>query len=384
MSSDPPPLRVVIVNHGGDFAASADSDAVLAQLRTLTDWAEALATAGADVTVVQGAHRDERLSRRRVDYRLLAGPFTPYLSRRRIPFRLHRVVARLAPDVVHLNGLLYGLQARFLRRALPPGTALVMQHHGEPPDRGLAAIVQRWGLRAADGFFFTATEMAEPWRARGLVRRHQPVFPIPEGSSRLRPMERQAARAHTGMTGDPIFLWAANLDPNKDPITILEAFEAVLQDLPKARLYMAWRRGSLLAEVQRRLAESPILAGAVELLGTLPYERLEPIFNSADFLLQGSNRESCGFAIADALACGTVPIVTDIPAFRALTANGSHGALFPPGDPAALRQAILTVTRRPLPPQRQAARKHFERHLNFPSIAQQATRAYRQLRIPHL
>ena len=32
---------------------------------------------------------------------------------------------------MHLNGLVYALQAYHLRRLLPPGSALLLQHHGE-------------------------------------------------------------------------------------------------------------------------------------------------------------------------------------------------------------------------------------------------------------
>ena len=373
-------MRVVLVNYGGDFAADAEPERVLDELRSLSDWAIALRDAGVDVAVAQGFHRAARVRRDGIDYRFIGGRFTPSLSRKRIPWRLHRAVRRLEPDVVHLNGLHYGLQARALRQALPATARLVLQHHGERPDEGVAAHLQRWGLRAADGFFFTSLEMAEPWRQRRLIPDTRAVFGIMEGSSRFRLMDRAAAREISGLAGDPVFLWAANLDANKDPLTVLDGFESVVDDLPDARLYMTWRVDGLLPQVRRRLAESSRLGGRVELLGTLPYERMEQYFNSADFLLQGSHREGSGYAVADALACGTVPVVTDIASFRFMTSDGSIGALWTPGDAAALRRAILAATARPLAAQRQAARDLFEKHLSLPIIGRQAARAYRRLR----
>ncbi|MEM7353960.1 MAG: glycosyltransferase family 4 protein [Acidobacteriota bacterium] len=372
-------MRVVLVNYGGDFAADAEPEAVLDELRSVEDWAGALRKAGADVVVVQGFHREARCQRAGIDYRFVAGRFSPRLSRKRIPWRLHRVVRRLAPDVVHLNGLLYGLQARALGRSLPRATRLVLQHHGERPDEGLAAHVQRWGLRAADGFFFTSPEMAEPWRARGLIPESRPVFGIMEGSSRFLRMERSAARESTGLTGDPIYLWAANLDANKDPMTVLDGFERSLAELPAARLYLTWRLGNLRPQVEQRIAASAQLRNAVQLLGPKPYAEMEPLYNSADFLLQGSHREGSGYAVADALACGTIPVVTDIASFRFMTAQGVVGALWPPGDATALHQAILRLAAQPRPAQRQAARNLFERHLSLPVIGRQAVDAYRQL-----
>lgn len=372
-------MRLVIVNYGGDFAAGTEPETVLDGLRGLTGWAEAVRDAGAEVTVVQGFDRDGHLRHAGVDYVFVAGRFSPGMSRRRLPFRLHRTVGRLEPEVVHLNGLLYAHQARLLRRRLPDVCPLVLQHHGEPPDRGLAKVLQRWGLVAADGFFFTGLETATPWRERGLLRPRQRVFEIMEGSSRFSLRDLTAARAATGLTGDPIFLWAGNLDANKDPLTVLSGFERVLSELPGARLYMAYRHHPLLGDVRRRIADRP-LRDAVELIGAVAYERMEDLFNSADFFLQGSHKEGSGFALADALACGTVPVVTDIPSFRFMTTGGSTGRLWPPGDGEALAVAILKLSRQPIGPQRRAARVQFERLLSFEAIGRQAVAAYRALR----
>ncbi len=378
-------MRVVIINYGADFAPETEPEATLDGLRGLTGWAQAVHDAGAEVTVVQGAGRAGRVRRAGVDYVFVAGPFAPRLSRRRIPFRLHRVVRRLEPEAVHLNGLLYAHQARFLRRLLPAGCPLVVQHHGEAPDRGMARTLQRWGLAAADGFFFTGRETAAPWREDGLIRPWQRVFEIMEGSSHFQPADRATARAATGLSGRPVFLWAGNLDANKDPLTVLSGFERALPEMPEARLYMAYRSDPLLGEVRRRIASSPLLRDAVELLGTVAYERMEGYFNSADFLLQGSHKEGSGFALADALACGTVPVVTDIAPFRFMTAAADSGracgALWPPGDAEALSSAILELARRPVKPQHQAARALFEHRLSFEAIGRQAARAYRELRV---
>ncbi len=371
-------MRVVIVNYGGDFVAGQEPETVLDGLRGLTGWVEAVRDAGAEVTVVQGFHRDARVRREGTDYIFVAGRFTPRMSRRRVPFGLHRAVARLEPEVVHLNGLLYAHQARFLRRRLPRGCPLVLQHHGEPPDRGWARWVQRWGLAAADGFFFTGRDTAAPWRR--LIRPGQRVFEIMEGSSSFAVAERTDARAASGLAGQPVFFWAGNLDANEDPLAVLSGFELALEELPGARLYMAYRFAPLLTEVRERIAASQRLRNAVELIGTVDYERMEVYYNSADFFLQGSHKEGSGFALADALACGAVPVVTDIPSFRFMTASGDVGALWPPGDVQALTSAIFELAGRPIEPQRRAARELFEQRLSFDVIGQQAFDAYHELR----
>jgi glycosyltransferase involved in cell wall biosynthesis len=181
------------------------------------------------------------------------------------------------------------------------------------------------------------------------------------------------------MTGDPILFWAGNLDANKDPLTILHGFELALAQLPAARLYMAFRFADLLPAVQARLAQRPALAGAVKLLGALARADIEAHFNSADFFVQGSHHESTGYALLDALACGAVPIVTDIPSFRVLTANGALGALWPPGDAHAFAAALVACAQQPLAPQIAAVREFFEAHLSVPAVGRQALTIYQSL-----
>lgn len=103
---------------------------------------------------------------------------------------------------------------------------------------------------------------------------------------------------------------------------------------------------------------------------------MEAIYNSADFLLQASRREYSGVAVLDAMVCGTVPIVTDIPSFRAMTDGGRFGRLFPVGDAEALARAALDVPRDEIPALSAAVRRHFEGRLSFAAAARRLDEIY--------
>lgn len=371
------PLRVVLLNfaHGAEFATP---EAVLEEYRSLTGWARGLVSAGAEVTVIQGFSREARLEIDGVEYRFAAGAYAPSLPWWRIPWSALRVLETLDPDVVHLNGLIYAVSARAIRRSLGTGVALVAQHHAEPPFTAISGSIQRWGLGAVDGFFFTGRDMAQPWRDAGRIASKQSVYEILEGSSLFRGADQAAARAATGLEGAPTFFWSGNLDRNKDPLTVLQGFELLREDLPDARLYMAYRHSSLLAEVADRIRSSESLSRSVKLLGSLPYAELEPYLSAADIFLQGSHREGSGYALVDALACGLVPAVTDIASFRFIT-GGSCGELWAPGDAHQLRAAVLRIMSGSLEAQREAARARFVRSLSFEAIGKQALAAYSEL-----
>ena len=371
-------MRVVLINYGhhADLGSAA---ALLDRYRTLTGWAQGLTAAGAQVVVVQGFRHDEMIRRDGIEYEFVAGRFVPQLARWRIPYRLHRRIRAHQPDIVHLNDVRYPVQARALRRSLPEHCVLVMQHHAGNPSTGAVGMVQRWGLGVVDGFIFTGLETAEPWRKNGMIRPRQRILPIMEGSSHFRMMERENARAVTGLKGDPVFFWAGHLNSNKDPLTVLDGFAGALNEHPGARLYMAFVGEELLSRVRARIRADSTLAQAVELLGAIAYGQIELYFNSADYFVLGSHHEGSGYALVDALACGVVPIVTDIPSYRFMTDDGAFGALWPCGDAAALTAAIGKVLSCSLEAERRAVRAFFERHLSFAAIGRAAYSGFAEL-----
>ncbi len=370
-------MRVALVNYG-HFADHESGKQVLDAFRTLTGWATGLKQAGVDVRVFQGFSRDEKISRAGVDYELVAGRFAPQLPRWRLPLRLHRRLLRFRPDVVHVNCLLYALQSLDLRRRLPVGSVLIQQHHAEVPSRGIWRRFERAATVRSDAVFFTGRGLAEPWidfPSAG-ASRYPTVYELAEGSSTLRLLDRHEARRQSGMAGNPVFFWAGNLDSNKDPLTVLHAFGRLRRRRPEARLYMAFRHASLLPEVERFLAADTGLSSSVELLGAVTYDELEPLFNSADFFLQGSHREGSGYAVLDALACGAYPIITDLPSFRFLTEDGKYGRLWAVGDANALHEALIAETSGPRTWTRRELRRYFDQRLSFSAIGRQAKDAY--------
>jgi glycosyltransferase involved in cell wall biosynthesis len=283
------------------------------------------------------------------------------------------------PLIVHVNGLLFPMPTLLLHALLPRPRLLIAQHHAEIPWRTWRAPLQRLGLRPVDAFLFTNRELAQPWLAQGIVPSLAKVYEVMEISSLLQPQPRPAARATTHMTGKPILFWAGNLNPNKDPLTVLKGFEQVLAHHPQARLYMAYREADLYEPVAAAIAGSARLGSAVTLLGSISYPQMGAYFNSADLFVQGSYREGSGIALLDALACGVVPVVTDIPSFRTITQNGAVGSLWPPGDAQAFAQALLRTLAHPLASQSALARQLFESHWSFDVIAQRLLAIYRRV-----
>jgi glycosyltransferase involved in cell wall biosynthesis len=179
-------------------------------------------------------------------------------------------------------------------------------------------------------------------------------------------------------------VWVGHLDRNKDPLTVLDGFARAAGELPKAVLTLVFRGDALRDAVEARLAAQPVLAGRVVLRGTVPASEMAAVLGAADVFVLGSRKEGSGYALLEAMACGAVPVVTDIPAHRALLGGGAVGLgptapplLWPVGDAEAFARTLVDVARRPLPPLSAAVRAFFERELSWPAVGRRALAAYR-------
>jgi glycosyltransferase involved in cell wall biosynthesis len=171
------------------------------------------------------------------------------------------------------------------------------------------------------------------------------------------------------MYGDPVFVWNARLHNDKDPLTALRGFARIRTQWPGARLYMIYLSSEMLSEVRDTL-DALQLGGAVEMKGRIPHHNVEQFLNSADFIIQSSWREVAGYSVVEAMACGVIPIVTDIPSFRAMTDNGSHGVLFPVGNYELLADRVLALGQNALQALSSQVRAQFIRSLSYDAMAQ--------------
>jgi glycosyltransferase involved in cell wall biosynthesis len=370
-------MHIVIVNYPFDPQAQTP-EALLDRYEVLAGWADAVTAQGARVTVVQRFSLDAALVHRGVNYQFVRDGADSGLRFWQIPRRVHAAAAAARPDVVHLHGQIFPSQTRALRRSLLAATRLLVQHHaGDPPSPegwlGLPRLgLARWGLAAADGFLFTSECLAAPWRAAGIISPGQPVYPVLEASTSLRPLEPGVTPAR--LRGDPALLWVGRLHPVKDPLTVLDGFAHALPQIPGAVLSLIYGSDDLLRVVRDRVAQ-PDLAGRVDLIGPVAHAELPSFFAAADLFVLGSRREGAGFALIEALACGLAPVITDIPAFRAVT-GGVVGALWTPGDARACARALVGVAHGNRTAQRAAARARFETALSWEVVGRAAMATY--------
>ncbi|WP_345800394.1 glycosyltransferase family 4 protein [Microbacterium sp. AZCO] len=94
------------------------------------------------------------------------------------------------------------------------------------------------------------------------------------------------------------------------------------------------------ADLVGELAHAAGLAERVRMPGALARDGLEGAYRDADLLVAPSLVESYGMAIADALGRGIPVIASDVGGIPEAVAPSGAAVLVPPGDPAALRDAL--------------------------------------------
>lgn len=260
-----------------------------------------------------------------------------------------REVFRIGPDVIHYQTISYPINyAWYAREAKKRGVPLVaQQHHGGAfPRRFWDAAAQRYGLRTGDMAIFQTEEVRESYLDHYKLDAARTTV-IPVGyNERFQQSDKTLVREKTGLSGNPVILWVAYLHQRKDPLTLVEAFDRITDRFPDARLYMIGS-GDLEDTLTQRISVRSELKERVKLLGFIHNQNLPDYMNAADIYVLCSHAEAWGITILEAMACGNVPVVTDLAPSREMTDNGRYGLLFPPGNVCALENHLTKLLTNP-------------------------------------
>jgi len=292
----------------------------------------------------------------------------PKKFNRRWPWKMHRLIRSLKPDIVIVHGLHYPLQTIQLRLQLPSHVKIIAQHHAEKPFTGVKKYIQHLASHCVDAYLFASRKMGEDWVARGNIQSARKIHEVMEVSSAFKPMDRAQARLKTNVQGDPIFIWVGRLNRNKDPLTVVNAFLRFCDYQPSARLIMIYQTHEILAKLEIILKHEK--GQQVQLVGSIVHEDMVSWYNSADFVISTSHYEGSGTAVCEAMSCGCIPILSDIDSFRAITGEFRCGLSFQAGDEEGLLEKLLLATQLNRMEECKKTIERFKQALSFEAIAE--------------
>ncbi|MBN8675681.1 MAG: glycosyltransferase family 4 protein [Chitinophagales bacterium] len=292
----------------------------------------------ASVTLIKHLAYDGVYHRNEIHYRF----FRRRNSFWQIPFSTHRFLRNEKPDIVLVQGFIYPLQVIALRFAVGSNCKIILQHRAEVPFRR-KRIFQQWADKFVNAYFFTAMEQADEWIRAGVIKDRNKCFEIPAATTRFSKKNKLFCREKLGMGDDIIFLWAGRLNANKDPLTVLAAFEKYIRSDQGAKLYMIYQEDDMLEMTREKINASTELRNNVMLIGKVAHEEMELWYSAADYIISASHREGGSYVVMEAMACGCVPIVSTIPASIKMIEKGRVGFYFEAGSSDDLYRVLLSL-----------------------------------------
>lgn len=289
----------------------------------------------------------------------------------RFPFGINKAIAAQKPDMVIVHGMRSPLQVLLLRLALGKKTLIVVQDHGGGYFSSQWKIwLQKCADRVIDAYFFTAAKQAEVALQQRIIGDKNKVKEVMEVSSVFKPGSKKISRNITGVTGDHTYIWVGHLNLNKDPMLAVKAFSEFVKDGKDAMLYMIFQSETLLPEIKEWLAMHEATAKRIHLVGKVPHEQLQHWYNSCDFIISTSQFEAGGVSVCEAMSCGCIPVLSNIPSFVAMTEN-QCGIIFDVGECRSLLLALYKSIIINKESERKKTLQRFELHLSFKAIARQ-------------
>jgi glycosyltransferase involved in cell wall biosynthesis len=159
-----------------------------------------------------------------------------------------------------------------------------------------------------------------------------------------------AFREAHGLSGGLIG-FAGRFAEQKGLHVLLQAFDTVRQRLPEAKLVIAGEYRNVVGEnyYERLRPQVEALGDSIVLLGHQEGQALADFYAACDVLTLPSINpmESFGIVQVEAMLCGTPVVASDIPGCRQAVRLTGMGRVTPPGDSAALAEALLAVLEDP-------------------------------------
>lgn len=155
--------------------------------------------------------------------------------------------------------------------------------------------------------------------------------------------ERQALRGELGLPEGPLVVFTGRFVPAKGLDVLLNAWPAVRERVPEARLLLVGDgelRGALEQQAAALgLGDAVIFAGG--------HDDPAPFLRAADLFVLPSRAEGMPVALLEAMACGLPAVATRVGGSEELIADGESGRLVASESPAALAAALGELLRRP-------------------------------------
>lgn len=300
--------------------------------------------------------------------------------------RLRKVLRRNQPDVIHAWMYHANLVTSLAMTGLHTPVIWGIHHSlsdlaSEKRKTRVVIHANAWLSRSPTRIRYVSVLAAEQHKRFGFSARHALVIPNGYDTDKLKPdaAARTRVRRELGIEPDALAIgMIARVHPTKDHANFLEAAAHFLPGHPGTVFVLVGEGAS---------GDNPPLLASIERLGLRPHVRLcgkradiAELNSAFDIATLSSRGEAFPNAVAEAMACGTPCVATDVG--DASLIIGETGVVVPPRDAAALSQGWARLADMP-PSERQAlgsrARERIVECFARQAIARRFVELYQEL-----
>lgn len=138
-----------------------------------------------------------------------------------------------------------------------------------------------------------------------------------------------------------IIVSSRNFEPVYNIHVLIDAIDQVIKVFPDIRLILAGN-GSLINDLKKQVTEKH-LDSIISFVGKLSQEKLANLLKSCHLYITLSGSDGNSIALNEAIACGNVLIVSDIPANLPWIMDGQNGFKVPCNNPRTLAEKIIEI-----------------------------------------
>ena len=264
--------------------------------------------------------------------------------------RTRKLLTSLRPDVVQAFRVMFGgylsTATGFHPVVLKTGGTDVLYY---PQRWWWHWWLTRWTLRHTDVVLSNSQEALLAANALGAAPEHNHYVLTGVNLTNFYPDpgKRAATRTGLGIKDELVLISTRHLFNTIYNIDVLiQATAQVHAEIPQLRLLLIYSDASDLESTREQVAGLK-LAEVTKFIGPVTYAEMPNYLRAADVFVSIASVDSTPMSLLEAMACGPVPIVSDLPNIREWVVDGKTGWIVPPRDPQAVAVAILRTLRDP-------------------------------------
>ena len=256
-------------------------------------------------------------------------------------FKLRKIISKIKPDILHAHYVTYygwwAARSNFHPFVLTAWGGDIYRDTKGPQIKEIIFALKRADLITSDSEDLQKATI----KLKGSSRNNYVVqFGIDLSIFNLKP-DTSGLRERLGIAKNQlIVLSTRSFKPWYNIDTIIESIPYVVKKIPQVKFILKNCYGYEEEKIKNLVKKIGVDKNAL-IVGEVSYEEMANFYKIADVFVSIPSFDSTPVSLLEAMACGAIPIVSDLPAVREWVQNNVNGFIVPVRNSIALAKAII-------------------------------------------